>query len=116
MKEGTRTGGGSRGAAGGAKPRVTNQEVVPPAVVNLLREAVGQTGRRGGWANISAVRNAVAMADSSFTSETYGYAKFSGILKACGEFDFEVRDTGISTRKSVYVRIKDIDAAEIIHR
>lgn len=85
---------------------MTNQAVVPSPVANLLREAVLQTARANGWANIAAVRNAVAATDHSFTSEAYGYAKFSGILKACAQFDFEVRDAGISSRKTVYVRLK----------
>lgn len=77
-------------------------------LVKLLRDAAQAASDDTGWAQLSGVGSTIAKQSPDFDSRNYGYAKFSGLVKAIGLFDVEERKVGGHTE--ILIRDKGAEA------
>ena len=92
-------------AAPAAEPagKVDPAQCVPPAVIELLSDAVEALADEDGYTLMSRVGDLLVKKQPDFDSRNYGFSKLSQMFKALDRFEIDVRQAGGSNVKH-YIR------------
>jgi len=88
------------------QPRSTNQLKGDTHLVSLLRKSVDDSADESGWANLANVGATILKKQSDFDSRSYGYKKFSDLIRKTELFEIEERQKEDSPSKILFVKNK----------
>ena len=96
-------------AAPAAEPagKVDPAQCVPPAVIELLSDAVEALADEDGYAPLGEVANLLVRKKRDFDPRNFGFSKLSKLVKALPRFEVDVRQGGQSNMKHFFVRDKE---------
>jgi uncharacterized LabA/DUF88 family protein len=87
-------------------PKSTNQLKGDTHLVSLFRRAVDDAADDSGWANLAMVGETILKKQSDFDSRSYGYKKFSELVRKVDLFEIEERQKEDSPSKIIFVKNK----------
>ena len=87
------------------KPKKTIKKI-GPSVIKLFSSTIRDVADENGWAYLGEVGSLLLKKQPSFDSRNYGFEKLTPMIKAIGRYEIDVRDTGHSSSKHIYIRIK----------
>ncbi len=79
---------------------------ISPDVIKLISSTISDVEDENGWAYLGEVGSLLLKKQPSFDSRNYGYEKLTPMIKAIGRYEIDVRETGHSSSKHIYIRIK----------
>jgi uncharacterized protein (TIGR00288 family) len=75
-------------------------------VVKLISSCIRDAEDENGWAYLGEVGSLLLKKQPSFDPRNFGFEKLTPMIKAIGLYEIDVRDTGHSSSKHIYIRIK----------
>lgn len=75
-------------------------------VIKLISSTINDVEDENGWAYLGEVGSLLLKKQPSFDSRNYGFDKLTPMIKAIGIYEIDVRETGHSSSKHIYIRIK----------
>ncbi len=84
---------------------------INPDVIALITATIRDVADENGWAYLGEVGNLLLKKQPSFDSRNYGYDKLTPLIKSIGLYEIDVRETGSSSSKHIYIRIKKTENA-----
>jgi uncharacterized LabA/DUF88 family protein len=82
---------------------------IGPDVISLISATIRDVGDDNGWAYLGEVGNLLLKKQPSFDPRNYGFDKLTPMIKSIGLYEIDVRETGSSSSKHIYIRIKKTD-------
>lgn len=79
---------------------------INPEVITLINTTIRDVADENGWAYLGEVGNLLVKKQPSFDSRNYGFDKLTPMIKSIGLYEIDVRETGASSSKHIYIRIK----------
>lgn len=79
---------------------------IGPDVINLISSTIRDVEDDNGWAYLGEVGSLILKKQPSFDSRNYGFEKLTPMIKAIGRYEIDVRETGHSSSKHIFIRIK----------
>ena len=79
---------------------------VSPEVITLITSTIRDVEDENGWAYLGEVGSLLLKKQPSFDARNYGFEKLTPMIKSIGIFEIDVRETGHSSSKHIYIRIK----------
>ncbi|HBP39154.1 MAG TPA: Maebl [Clostridiales bacterium] len=79
---------------------------IGPDVIKLISTTIGDVEDENGWAYLGEVGSLLLKKQPSFDPRNYGFTKLTPMIKSIGLYEIEVRGTGHSSSKHIYIRIK----------
>lgn len=74
---------------------------------NLIKEAIDSASEEDGWANLGGVGSYINRVDSSFDPRSYGFSKFSKLIKSLSYIESKDRKTSESGGSNTFIKLKD---------
>ncbi|MEA4890227.1 MAG: NYN domain-containing protein [Clostridiaceae bacterium] len=75
-------------------------------VIKLISSTISDLEDENGWAYLGEVGSLLLKKQPSFDSRNYGFEKLTPMIKSMGIYEIDVRETGHSSSKHIYIRIK----------
>lgn len=75
-------------------------------LVNLIAASVNDVADENGWAFLAEVGNLISKKQPDFDARNYGFAKLSQLIKSLKRFEIEIRDSGNSRIKHIFIKNK----------
>jgi hypothetical protein len=101
------------GASGKKTPRQSSQQrkkatikKISPEVITLISSTIRDVEDENGWAYLGEVGSLLLKKQPSFDARNYGFEKLTPMIKSIGIYEIDVRETGHSSSKHIYIRIK----------
>jgi uncharacterized protein (TIGR00288 family) len=92
------------------KPVVSKKKAtinkISAEVVKLISSCIRDAEDENGWAYLGEVGSLLLKKQPSFDPRNFGFEKLTPMIKAIGLYEIDVRDTGHSSSKHIYIRIK----------
>ena len=88
------------------QPRKKTLGKIGPDVIKLISSTIRDVEDENGWAYLGEVGSLIQKKQPSFDSRNYGFEKLTPMIKAIGRYEIDVRDTGHSSSKHIFIRIK----------
>lgn len=79
---------------------------IGPDVIKLISSTIRDLEDDNGWAYLGEVGNLLLKKQPAFDPRNYGYEKLTPMIKAINLYEIDVRETGFSSAKHIYIRIK----------
>ncbi len=97
---------GNRRQPARRKPKAQPLSKVDPAIIRLLADSITDLADENGWAYLGDLGNLVLKKKPDFDPRNYGFAKMMPLIKSIDKFETDVRDTGRSNVKHIYIKKK----------
>ena len=98
---------GQKPAKQPAAPKKKNTiKKISSDVIKLISSTINDVEDENGWAYLGEVGSLLLKKQPSFDSRNYGFDKLTPMIKAIGIYEIDVRETGHSSSKHIYIRIK----------
>ena len=79
---------------------------IGPDVVKLISSTITDVEDENGWAYLGEVGSMLLKKQPSFDPRNFGFEKLTPMIKSIGLYEIDVRETGSSKSKHIYIRIK----------
>ena len=79
---------------------------ISPEVITLISSTIRDVEDENGWAYLGEVGSLLLKKQPSFDARNYGFEKLTPMIKSIGIYEIDVRETGHSSSKHIYIRIK----------
>ncbi|HLC83478.1 MAG TPA: NYN domain-containing protein [Bacteroidia bacterium] len=79
---------------------------IDPEVIKLLIDSITDLADENGWAFLGELGNLMLKKKPDFDPRNYGHPKMLPMIKSMGKFEIDVRDSGKSHAKHIYIRNK----------
>jgi hypothetical protein len=89
-----------------AKKKATIKKISAEAI-KLISSTIKDVEDENGWAYLGEVGSLLLKKQPSFDARNYGFDKLTPMIKAIGLYEIDVRETGHSSSKHIYIRIKN---------
>jgi uncharacterized LabA/DUF88 family protein len=83
---------------------------VDSETIRLITESVNDLADESGWAFLGSLGNYILKKKPDFDPRNYGFLKLLPLIKNINKFDIDVRETGVSNIKHIYLRQKQTTA------
>jgi uncharacterized LabA/DUF88 family protein/Fe-S-cluster formation regulator IscX/YfhJ len=80
---------------------------VPEAVIKLIADSVSDIADEDGYAFMGELGNLLLKKQPDFDPRNFGFKKLTTLIRSIGRFDIDVRQTGDSNIKHIYLRDKE---------
>lgn len=74
--------------------------------ITLISSTIRDVEDENGWAYLGEVGSLLLKKQPSFDARNYGFEKLTPMIKSIGIYEIDVRETGHSSSKHIYIRIK----------
>jgi len=74
--------------------------------ISLIAKSIRDLSDDDGWAFLGDVGSLIQKKKPNFDSRNYGFEKLTPLIKSIGRFEIELRESGNSKRKLIYVKNK----------
>ncbi len=88
-----------------AKKKSTIKKIGPD-VIKLISSTITDVEDENGWAYLGEVGSMLLKKQPSFDPRNFGFEKLTPMIKSIGLYEIDVRETGHSSSKHIYIRIK----------
>jgi uncharacterized LabA/DUF88 family protein len=79
---------------------------ITPDIIKLFTDSIADVADENGWAFLGDLGNLMLKKKPDFDPRNYGFPKMLPLIKSMGKFEIDVRETGKSHYKHIYVRKK----------
>ena len=86
---------------------------IPEDIIKLIANSISAVEDDDGWAFLAEVGNLISKKQPDFDPRNYGFYKLTPLVKSIPYFEIEERETGRSTIKHIYIRIKQSEASRL---
>ena len=80
---------------------------IGPDVIKLISSTISDVEDENGWAYLGEVGSLLLKKQPSFDPRNFGFEKLTPMIKSMGLYEIDVRETGHSSSKHIYIRIKN---------
>ena len=88
------------------KPKREALSKVDSETIRLITESVNDLADESGWTFLGSLGNYILKKKPDFDPRNYGFLKLLPLIKNINKFDIDVRETGVSNIKHIYLRQK----------
>lgn len=97
----------------GQKPRRSPRKLnehppIPPDAVRLIADSVSDIADEDGWAFLGELGNLLIKKRPDFDPRNFGFSKLTPLVRSLSRFEVDVRQTGDTNTKHIYVRDKEV--------
>jgi len=79
---------------------------IDPKIIKLFADSIEDLEDENGWAFLGDLGNLMLKKKPDFDPRNYGFPKLLPLIKSINKFETDIRETGNSNIKHIYVRIK----------
>lgn len=90
-----------------ASSKNKSMKKIGPDVIKLISSTISDVEDENGWAYLGEVGSLLLKKQPSFDPRNFGFEKLTPMIKSMGLYEIDVRETGHSSSKHIYIRIKN---------